>query len=121
MAQVTDFGVDARIGPWYVMELVEGESLHERLGRGPLPPEEVVRLGAELCAAVADVHAVGIVHRDLKPSNIGLPATGPVPVKLLDFGLAAAVDDAFLTRITQSQQVLGSLPYIAPEVFQGAM
>ncbi len=120
VAQVTDFGVDPNVGPWYVMELVDGVSLHDRLEHGPLAMEEVVRLGIALCEALDDVHSVGIVHRDLKPSNIGLTTGGPVPLKLLDFGLAAAIDESFLSRITQSQQVLGSLPYIAPEVFQGA-
>jgi len=121
VAQVTDFGVAPGTGPYYVMELIDGESLQDRLDRDAvLPPPEAVALGVELCEAVADVHAAQIVHRDLKPGNIGLPRSGPVRVKLLDFGLAAGVDDQFLTRITQSHQVLGSLPYIAPEQFSGA-
>ncbi|HJL04611.1 MAG TPA: protein kinase [Polyangiaceae bacterium LLY-WYZ-15_(1-7)] len=120
VAQVTDFGVEPGLGPWYVMELVEGETLQHRLDRdGSIPAEEALPLFIALCEAVHEVHAAGIVHRDLKPSNIGL-AHGPIPVKLLDFGLAASVDDGFLTRITQSHQVLGSLPYIAPEQFSGA-
>lgn len=121
VAQVTDFGVDPAVGPYYVMELVEGETLHDRLDRQRvIPTHEAVPIASELCEAVADVHEVGIVHRDLKPGNIGLPIAGPVGVKLLDFGLAASIDDAFLTRITQSHQVLGSLPYIAPEQLSGA-
>lgn len=121
VAQVTDFGIEAGLGPYYVMELVEGGSLQERLdAEGKLPIEEVMLLGAELCEALAEVHAAGLVHRDLKPGNIGVPADGPVRIKLLDFGLATAMDDSFLTRITQSHQVLGSLPYISPEQFAGA-
>ena len=121
VAQVTDFGVDDVVGPYYVMELVEGETLHDRLDRQRvIPAHEALPIASELCEAVADVHEVGIVHRDLKPGNIGLPIAGPVGVKLLDFGLAASIDDAFLTRITQSHQVLGSLPYIAPEQLSGA-
>ncbi len=121
VAQVTDFGVEPHIGPFYVMELVDGESLQQRLDREEkLELEEAVDVAADLYEAIADAHDEGIVHRDLKPGNIGMPRRGVVKVKLLDFGLAASIDDAFLTRITQSHQVLGSLPYIAPEQFKGA-
>ncbi|MCB9612506.1 MAG: serine/threonine protein kinase [Sandaracinus sp.] len=120
VAQVTDFGIDPVVGTWYVMELVAGESLEDRLVRdGALPPAEALPILAEVAEAIADVHDASLVHRDLKPSNIGLPSRGPLRAQLLDFGLAASIDDAFLTRITQSQQVLGSLPYIAPESFSG--
>jgi serine/threonine protein kinase len=118
VAQVTDFGVDAQVGPFYVMELLDGETLEDRIERDTIvAPREALTICAELCEALAEVHAAGIVHRDLKPSNVGLPKSGPVGVKLLDFGLAAAMDDAFLSKITQSNQILGSLPYMAPEQF----
>ncbi len=121
VAQVTDFGVEERLGPFYVMELVEGETLERRIGReGRLGLDEALHVAAETAEALAEVHQTGIVHRDVKPSNIGLPPAGPVAVKLLDFGLAASVDDSFMQRITRSQQVLGSLPYMAPEQFHGA-
>ncbi|MCZ7683173.1 MAG: serine/threonine protein kinase [Sandaracinaceae bacterium] len=121
VAQVTDFGVDEDVGPFYVMELLEGETLEDRLEReARVPPRDALAICAELCEALAEVHAAGIVHRDLKPSNVGLPRSGPVGVKLLDFGLAASMDDAFLSKITQSQQILGSLPYMAPEQFNSA-
>ena len=121
VAQVSDFGVAENVGPYYVMELVDGESLQARLDRdGAIPIPEAVALAVALCEAVHDVHTEGLVHRDLKPGNIGLTLGKAIPVKLLDFGLAAGVDDAFLTRITQSHQVLGSLPYIAPEQFSGS-
>ncbi len=121
VAQVTDFGVDGEVGPFYVMELLEGETLEDRLEReGRVPAGDALRICAELCDALAEVHAAGIVHRDLKPSNVGLPERGPVLVKLLDFGLAASMDDAFLSKITQSQQILGSLPYMSPEQFNSA-
>jgi len=121
VAQVTDFGVDSQAGPFYVMELLDGETLEDCLERdGRLPLPRALHVCAELAEALADVHEQGIVHRDLKPSNVGLPNAGPVVVKLLDFGLAASMDDAFLSRITQSQQILGSLPYMAPEQFNGA-
>jgi serine/threonine protein kinase len=121
VAQVTDFGVDQEVGPYYVMELLEGETLEDRLQReGRVPVERALAICAELCDALSEVHAASIVPRDLKPSNVGLPRSGPVGVKLLDFGLAASMDDAFLSKITQSQQILGSLPYMAPEQFGSA-
>lgn len=121
VAQVTDFGVDEDSGPFYVMELLDGETLEDRLERlSRLSPREALTIGAATCDALADCHAAGIIHRDLKPSNVGLTQTGPVAVKLLDFGLAASMDDAFLSKITQSQQILGSLPYMAPEQFNAA-
>lgn len=120
IAQVTDFGVSDDAGPYYVMELVAGETLQHRLERGPLAVDEAVRVATATADALAEVHAAGLVHRDLKPSNMALPASGPIHVKLLDFGLAAAIDDAFLERLTKSQQVLGSLPYMPPEAFSGA-
>ena len=121
VAQVTDFGIDPEFGPFYVMELLDGETLEDRLERdATLPAREALELCADLCEALTEVHAQGIIHRDLKPSNVGMPRSGPVRIKLLDFGLAAAMDDAFLSRITQSQQILGSLPYMSPEQFNGA-
>src|SRR6201999_211625 len=74
------------VGPNYlVMELVEGESLAQRLDRGALPINEVLRFGAQIAEALAVAHARGIIHRDLKPGNIMLTAAG---IKVLDFGLA---------------------------------
>jgi serine/threonine-protein kinase len=120
VAQVIDFAVDAQIGPYLVMELLHGETLRDLLARrGPLPVDEAVALARELCQALDEVHRVGIVHRDLKPSNIGLPRGGNVRVKLLDFGLAASYDGAFTEQLTQSQQFLGTMPYMAPELFRG--
>ena len=70
---------------YLVMELVEGESLAERIARGPLPAAEVLRLGAEIADALDRAHRSGIVHRDLKPGNVMLSRSG---AKLMDFGLA---------------------------------
>src|SRR5271169_6483354 len=71
-----------------VMEYLEGETLAERLLKGPLPPEQVLRYGVEICDGLEKAHKSGVIHRDLKPGNIMLTTAG---VKLMDFGLAKPV------------------------------
>src|ERR1700745_1821319 len=73
---------------YLIMECVEGESLAERLQKGPLPLEQVLKFGAQISFALDQAHRSGVVHRDLKPGNIMLTPTG---AKLLDFGLAKPV------------------------------
>src|SRR5947209_7754754 len=72
---------------YLVMELLDGESLADRIARGPLPIEQTLRIGAEIAAALDRAHRSGIVHRDLKPGNVMLTKSG---AKLLDFGLATS-------------------------------
>jgi serine/threonine-protein kinase len=121
VAQVTDFGFEPRLGPYYVMELLDGETLEDRLVRDRyLPAAHAIPVGIDLCEALHEVHSAGIIHRDLKPSNVGLTRSGAFRVKLLDFGLATAADGPFFERITRSQEVVGSLPYMAPERFYNA-
>src|SRR4029078_4474204 len=72
-----------------VMERVEGETLSARIARGPLPPAELLKLGAQIADALDRAHRAGIVHRDLKPGNVMLTRTG---AKLMDFGLARAAE-----------------------------
>src|SRR5437870_9587424 len=86
---------------YLVMEYLEGETLAERLARGPLPLEQMLRFGIEIADALDKAHRQGIVHRDLKPGNVMLTKSG---VKLLDFGLAKA-----MAPVTQPA-VLTSLP-----------
>ena len=110
---------------YLVMELVEGETLSERLHKGPLPAQQAVRIAAEIAAALEEAHRKGIAHRDLKPGNVMLTKSG---VKLLDFGLAkiaaapAAVDGATVSMaspLTGRHTILGTPQYMAPEQIEG--
>src|SRR5690348_6505484 len=90
-----------------VMELVEGETLEQRLAKGPLRSEHVIQYGAEIADALSKAHKQGFIHRDLKPSNIMLTKSG---AKLMDFGLAKQSDQAplamALTEMTAEQSKL---------------
>jgi eukaryotic-like serine/threonine-protein kinase len=103
--------------PFIAMALYEGETLRERMRRGPVPVDEVIAIMRQLCAALAAAHAAGIVHRDVKPANVMLLADGTV--KLLDFGLAklTSIDESSLTR---DGAILGTLAYMAPEQLRTA-
>ncbi len=94
-----------------VMDLVAGENLGDRLRRDPLPPADVVSVGAGLCGVLEAIHGAGIVHRDVKPENVILRPDGS-PV-LVDFGLARREADP---RLTASGDVMGTIGYMAPEV-----
>src|SRR5262249_59802954 len=84
--------------PYLVMQFVHGCTLQEKLNRaGPLPLQEILRLGIGIADGLAAAHRHGLVHRDIKPANI-LLENGVERVKITDFGLARAADDASLTR-----------------------
>src|SRR5260370_4070256 len=107
-----------------VMELLEGQSLADRLMKGPLPLVDVLRYGAEIAGALERAHRAGVVHRDLKPGNIMITKSG---AKLLDFGLAKsgglalATDGATdLKPLTADGTIVGTLQYIAPDHIQGS-
>ena len=96
------------------MEYFDGETLRDRLMRGPLTPPQAAEILGHLAEALDAVHAAGIVHRDIKPSNVMLLQDGRV--KLLDFGVARQSED---TTVTASHSIVGSPTYMAPEQVQG--
>src|SRR5687767_12309190 len=112
-----------------VMELVEGEDLSQRIARGPIPVAEAVAIARQIADALDAAHERGIVHRDLKPANVKLRDDGTV--KVLDFGLAKALDPAagssadmmhsptITSPATQLGVILGTAAYMAPEQARG--
>jgi Tol biopolymer transport system component len=111
---------------YLVMELLEGQTLSERLTKGPLPLDHALRYGSEVAEALDRAHRQGVVHRDLKPGNVMLTASG---VKILDFGLAKAFGPAASvealtalpteTPLTEKGTLLGTVQYMAPEQLEG--
>jgi len=110
---VTIHAVDEAGGqPYLVMQLVVGQSVQEKINRsGPLSVEKILRIGMQIASGLAAAHAQGLVHRDIKPANI-LLENGVERVKITDFGLARAIDDASLTA---SGTILGTPHYMSPE------
>ena len=115
-----DGGDDTGGQAYMVMELAEGPSLAERLASGPVAPNDVASMAADLGEALHTVHAAGVVHRDVKPSNVLLV---PSPLtsrefrpKLADFGIAYLID---ATRITSPGTLIGTAAYLSPEQAHG--
>lgn len=112
-----------------VLELLEGPTLADRIARGPLPPDEALGIARQIADALEASHEVGVVHRDLKPANTKVRADGTV--KVLDFGLAKALDplpgavDASQSptitspAVTRQGVVLGTAAYMSPEQARG--
>ncbi len=115
--RIYDYGVTDDGQPFIVMELLEGESLAERLRRGPLTPAETATLVKQLCLVLGSAHAEGIVHRDIKPDNIFLVASPEYDlfVKLLDFGIAKALRDNDVSVVTETGAMVGTPHYMSPE------
>src|SRR5215469_12858441 len=127
-----DVGKEGKL-EFLVMELLDGETLSNRLRKGPLPVSAVVKLGIEIADALAAAHRLGVIHRDLKPANIMLTANG---AKLMDFGLAkpsiadktgarefAEMATATMqnpsTPLSTANTLIGTIQYMAPEQVEG--
>ena len=115
IAQVFDVSEEAP--PYIAMELVEGDSLHERLTKDPPGPEESLRILGDTADAIAALHAQGIVHRDLTPRNIALTADGHL--KILDFGIAMPFGNRDPQKGPESILYAGTERYVAPERAHG--
>ena len=113
-----------------VMELVEGDDLSQRIARGPIPLDEALPIAKQIADALEAAHEQGIIHRDLKPANIKVRSDGTV--KVLDFGLAKAIEPAVSSSpghsssptittpaMTQAGMILGTAAYMAPEQAKG--
>ncbi|MDX2032977.1 MAG: protein kinase [Blastocatellia bacterium] len=119
---IFDFGSEDGVS-YAVMELLEGETLRERLRRGPLPWREAVEIAIAVCEGLAAAHAKGIIHRDLKPENLFQTRDGRV--KILDFGIArvkreTAPDAETLNETaTRPGAMMGTIGYMSPEQVRG--
>jgi hypothetical protein len=111
------YAVEEQPLPYLVMEFIPGETLQQWLDRtGPLETVEVLRLGRQIAEGLAAAHAMDLIHRDIKPANILIEAGPQQRVKITDFGLARAADDASLT---QSGLIAGTPLFMAPEQARG--
>lgn len=120
IATIHDF--DTQLGvDFLVMEYIPGITLSEQLAGGPLPEQEILRLGVQLAEGLGAAHDHGVVHRDLKPGNLRVTSDGRV--KILDFGLAKlrlpVTASAATESLSETKAVVGTLPYMAPEQLLG--
>ncbi len=117
IGDVFDFGHLADGRPYFVMELLEGESLADRVARGAFELSEVVTIARQMASALATVHDHGVVHADVTPSNALIISDHPLHVKLIDFGLAAIAGEGIPEQ--EGDFVLGTPSYISPEQLRG--
>lgn len=116
VVRIVDSGEERGV-PWLAMTRVQGESLAERIRFGPLDVDDVLEIGAQLCAALEAVHAAGLLHRDLKPNNVLL--TEGQSVVLTDFGLAKDLEVAASVELSKTGVLIGTPGYWAPEQARG--
>jgi serine/threonine protein kinase len=124
VVQIFDCGVDER-EPYIAMELLQGETLDERLtARGRLTPAELDQIFSQVAAAVGNAHQLGVIHRDLKPANIFLAREGELEVtKVLDFGIAKVMNHSLQLATgtgTRTGALLGTPSYMSPEQARGS-
>jgi len=117
IVDVFDFGHMPDGRPYFVMELLEGESLADRVERGALPPPEVVSIARQTAMALAAAHERGVIHADVTPSNILVIGGDQLHVKLVDFGLAQLAGEGLSDEVPEF--VLGTPAYISPEQLRG--
>ena len=120
--EVFDLGRSPEGDLFFVMELLEGESLSARIRRdGKLTPDATVHIGRQICEALHVAHAAGIIHRDLKPANVMLisRAGDDDYVKVLDFGVAKSYSPDQQTQLTHTGMLVGTVEYMAPEQIMG--
>jgi len=125
VVQIFDFGYHVDGTAYIVMELLEGESLQQRIDRlGKLAPSEALRIARQVSGSLAAAHACEIIHRDLKPENIYLIADGEAQggerTKILDFGICKLGTDNGDASLTQSGTTMGTPVYMSPEQCRGA-
>src|ERR1051326_8361277 len=126
------YGLEEAAGTQFlVLELIDGESLDRRIARGPIPVDEATPIAVQIAEALEAAHEKGIVHRDLKPANVAVTHDGQV--KVLDFGLAKAIDTSSSTGVEMTQSptitspammtaagmILGTAAYMSPEQAKG--
>ena len=122
IARVLDAGFTKNSMPYVAMELVEGEPITDYCERMELPIEARLGLFTDVCEAVQHAHQKGVIHRDLKPTNVLVSDVHGRPrVKVIDFGLAKAMDDSFASdgTLTVAGQILGTPAYMSPEQAHG--
>ena len=110
-----------------MLELVEGPTLADRIAKGPIPADEALPIAKQIAEALETAHEAGVIHRDLKPANIKVREDGTV--KVLDFGLAKALDPApqgdpsqsptLTAAATQMGVIMGTAAYMSPEQARG--